>query len=64
MKVKEKITKAAGNVASAAGKVAGKEVVEKTGKAVYNKKGTIAIVFGALAATALGYWVTKVRGKN
>jgi len=56
MTVKKKIVEATG-------KIVGKEVAEKTGKAVYKRRGTLALVFGALAATAVGYWATKVRGK-
>ncbi|GGD99506.1 hypothetical protein [Planktosalinus lacus] len=53
-----------GKIVKESGKVIGKEVAEKTGKAVYKRRGTLAVVFGALAATAVGYWATKVRGKK
>ncbi|WP_339611821.1 hypothetical protein [uncultured Planktosalinus sp.] len=53
-----------GKILKESGKIIGKEVAEKTGKAVYKRKGTLAVAFAALAATAVGYWATKVRGKK
>lgn len=46
------------------GKIIGKEVAEKTGELVYKRKGSLAAIFGALAATGIGYWAIKIRGKK
>ena len=54
MAVKEKILKSSG-------KIIAEDVAEKTGKKVYDSKGTIAITFSILAAIAITYWVKKVR---
>ena len=54
MSVREKILKSSG-------KIIAEDVAEKTGKKVYDKKGTIAIAFSVLAAIAITYWSKKVR---
>lgn len=54
MAVKEEILRSSG-------KIIAKDVAQKTGKKVYDKKGSIALLFSALAITALAYWVTNVR---
>ena len=54
MAVKEKILKSSGRIIA-------EDVAEKTGKKVYDKKGTIVIVFSLLAAIATTYWTKKVR---
>ena len=54
MAVKEKILKSSGRIIA-------EDVAEKTGKKVYDRKGTIAIAFSLLAAIAITYWTKKVR---
>lgn len=57
MAVAEKIVKESG-------KIIGKEVAEKTGEAVYKRRGPLAAIFGVLAATGISYWAMKIRGKK
>lgn len=57
MAVAEKIVKESG-------KIIGKEIAEKTGEAVYNKRVPLAAIFGVLAAIGISYWVMKVQGKK
>ena len=54
MAVKEKILKSSGRIIA-------EDVAEKTGKKVYDRKGTIALAFSVLAAIAITYWTKKVR---
>jgi hypothetical protein len=54
MAVKEEILKSSGMIIA-------KDIAQKTGKKVYDKKGSITLLFSALAITALAYWVTNVR---
>jgi len=54
MAVKEEILKSSG-------KIIAKDVAQKTGKKVYDRKGSIALIFSALAITALTYYITNVR---
>ena len=57
MAVKEKILKSSG-------KIIAEDIAEKTGKKVYDRKGTIAVAFSVLAAIAITYWVKKVREED
>ncbi len=57
MAVKEEILKSSG-------KIIAKDVAQKTGKKVYDRKGSIALIFSALAITALAYYITNVRNAD
>jgi len=57
MPVKEEILKSSG-------KIIAKDVAQRTGKEVYDRKGSIALIFSALAITALAYYITSVRDAN
>jgi|GEM_PF-3484311 hypothetical protein len=57
MPVKEEILKSSG-------KIIAMDFAQRTGKEVYDRKGSIALIFSGLAITALAYYITSVRDAN